>query len=99
LRPDLPEEVAVMLGLGERCPCGSTIRRLVQRLDGDRFDAVTGARIQQQLRSSPTLQPSGRHRAVAVDGRFCTERFCTAPARTRGSRGICSRRSIMTAGS
>jgi hypothetical protein len=38
---DLPEEVAVMLGLGERCPCGSTIRRLVQRLYGDRFDALT----------------------------------------------------------
>jgi hypothetical protein len=66
---DLPEEIAVALGLAERCPCESTIRRLVQRLDGDRFDVIVGAWIQQRLRSCAALRPAGRRRAVAVDGK------------------------------
>jgi hypothetical protein len=31
------------LGVGGRCPCESTIRRVVQRLDGDRFDVAVSA--------------------------------------------------------
>jgi DDE_Tnp_1-associated len=54
---DLPVEVAAALGLTEKCPCESTIRRVAQRLDGDRFDAVISAWIQQQLRAA-------RHRPV-----------------------------------
>jgi predicted transposase YbfD/YdcC len=63
---DLPVEVAAALGLANKCPCESTIRRVVQRVDGDRFDRVIGSWIQQRcaLRS-----PTGRRRAVAVDGK------------------------------
>ncbi len=64
---DLPDEVAAALGLAEKCPCESTIRRVVQRLDGDRFDAVISAWVTPQLRT--TDRPNGRRRAVAVDGK------------------------------
>jgi DDE family transposase len=64
---DLPEQVAAALGLTEKCPCESTIRRVVQRLDGDRFDAVISAWITQQLHATrPPVRP---RRAVAVDGK------------------------------
>jgi hypothetical protein len=33
----LPTEVATALGIGPACPSESAIRRLVQRLDADRF--------------------------------------------------------------
>lgn len=39
---DLPEEVAIALGVDRRCPSESTIRRLLGRVDGDRLDAVIG---------------------------------------------------------
>jgi predicted transposase YbfD/YdcC len=64
---DLPAPVAAALGLTEKCPCESTIRRVVQRLDGDRFDAVISTWIAQQLRTA--RQPAGRRTAVAVDGK------------------------------
>ena len=64
---DLPIEAAIALGLTEKCRYESMIRRIVQRLDGDRFDAVISAWIQQQLRSA--RQPDHPHRAVAVDGK------------------------------
>jgi predicted transposase YbfD/YdcC len=64
---DLPEQVAAALGLTEKCPCESTIRRVVQRLDGDRFDTVISAWIAQQLHA--TRPPVGPRRAVAVDGK------------------------------
>jgi predicted transposase YbfD/YdcC len=64
---DLPAPVAAALGLTEKCPCESTIRRVVQRLDGDRFDAVISAWIAQQLRAAG--RPAGRRPAVAVDGK------------------------------
>jgi predicted transposase YbfD/YdcC len=70
---DLPVEVADTLGVSQRCPCESTIRRIVQRLDGDRFDVAIGAWIQ-DLCTAGT--PRGRRRAVAVDGKA-----------VRGSRG------------
>jgi hypothetical protein len=63
---DLPDHAAAGLGLGRRCPCESTIRRVVQRLDGDRFDAAISTWIQQL---SATCTPTGRRRAVAVDGK------------------------------
>jgi predicted transposase YbfD/YdcC len=63
---DLPVEVAETLGVGGRCPCESTIRRVVQRLDGDRFDVAISAWIT-QLCAART--PPGRRRAVAVDGK------------------------------
>jgi predicted transposase YbfD/YdcC len=63
---DLPDHAAAALGLGRRCPCESTIRRVVQRLDGDRFDAAISTWIQQL---SATCTPTGRRRAVAVDGK------------------------------
>ena len=63
---DLPIEAATALGVADRCPCESTIRRVVQRLDGDRFDVVIGSWIQ---RRCSTGSPAGRRRAVAVDGK------------------------------
>ena len=63
---DLPAEVADALGVGGRCPCESTIRRVVQRLDGDRFDVVISSWIQ-GLCAART--PRGRRRVVAVDGK------------------------------
>ena len=64
---DLPEQTAAALGLTEKCPCESTIRWVVQRLDGDRFDTVISTWITQQLRAAP--RPACRRRAVAVDGK------------------------------
>jgi predicted transposase YbfD/YdcC len=68
---DLPAPAAAALGLTEKCPCESTIRRVVQRLDGDRFDAVISAWIAQQLRAAPRSagRQAQRRRAVAVDGK------------------------------
>jgi predicted transposase YbfD/YdcC len=63
---DLPVEVADALGVGGRCPCESTIRRVVQRLDGDRFDVAVSAWIQNLC---AVRTPPGRRRAVAVDGK------------------------------
>jgi predicted transposase YbfD/YdcC len=63
---DLPVEVADTLGVGRRCPCESTIRRVVQRLDGDRFDVAIGTWIQ-DLCTART--PRGLRRVVAVDGK------------------------------
>jgi DDE family transposase len=63
---DLPAEVADALGVAGRCPCESTIRRVVQRLDGDRFDVAISRWIQ-GLCAART--PQGRRRVVAVDGK------------------------------
>ena len=63
---DLPVEAAAALGVARRCPCESTIRRVVQRLDGNRFDIVIGSWIQ---RRCATRLPAGRRRAVAIDGK------------------------------
>jgi predicted transposase YbfD/YdcC len=63
---DLPVEAAAALGVVHKCPCESTIRRVVQRLDGDRFDTVIGSWIQRRCAIG---LPPGRRRAVAVDGK------------------------------
>ena len=70
---DLPVEVAAAVGIGSTAPSESAVRRLVQRLDPDRLDAVIGAWIQQMLRKQAT---NGKRQALAVDGKSL-----------RGSRG------------
>jgi predicted transposase YbfD/YdcC len=63
---DLPAEVAAALGTDGRCPSESTIRRLIGRVDADRFDAVIGAFVQGLCTSRA---PAGRRRVLAVDGK------------------------------
>jgi predicted transposase YbfD/YdcC len=63
---DLPAEVAAAVGTDRRCPSESTIRRLLERVDADRFDAVIGAFVQ---RLCAGVAPVGRRRVLAVDGK------------------------------
>jgi predicted transposase YbfD/YdcC len=58
-----PDQVLAVLGAG-CAPCESTIRRTLQRLDGDRLDTAIG---RWSARSSEP--PAGRRRALAVDGK------------------------------
>jgi len=62
---DVPDELAAALGTDRRCPSESTIRRVLGRVDADRFDAVIGAFVQ---RLSTAETPPGR-RVLAVDGK------------------------------
>ncbi len=62
---DLPAEVAAALGV-VRAPCESTIRRVVQSVDADRFDRAIGTWIQNRCAG---LTPGGRRRVIAVDGK------------------------------
>lgn len=52
------------LGLVGRVPSESTFRRVLQRLDADRFDAVCGAWAQRRTRPG-----AGRRRHLALDGK------------------------------
>ena len=63
---DLPTEIAAALGVDQRCPSESTIRRLIGRLDPDRFDTVIGAVVQAFV---VAVAPAGRRRVLAVDGK------------------------------
>ena len=63
---DLPATVAEHLGTDQRCPSESTIRRVVQDVDADRFDAALATFVQQRCAA---LAPPGRRRALAVDGK------------------------------
>jgi predicted transposase YbfD/YdcC len=63
---DLPIDVAAALGVEHRCPSESTIRRLLARVDPDRFDTVLGAFVQ---RLCADAVPAGRRRVLAVDGK------------------------------
>jgi hypothetical protein len=63
---DLPATVAEHLGTEARCPSEATIRRVVQDVDADRFDAALAAFVQQRCAA---LAPPGRRRALAVDGK------------------------------
>ena len=63
---DLPTEVAAALGISAAPPSESAVRRLVQRLDSDRFDTAIGAWVQQL---SGARAPAGRRRVLAVDGK------------------------------
>ncbi len=63
---DLPATVAEHLGTAQRCPSEATIRRVVQDLDADRFDAALATFVQQRCAA---LAPPGRRRALAIDGK------------------------------
>lgn len=63
---DLPVEVATALGVAERYPSESTIRRLIGQVDADRFDTVIGAFVQGLC---ARMAPAGRRRVLAVDGK------------------------------
>jgi hypothetical protein len=68
---DLPTEVATALGVEHRCPSESTIRRLVSRVDPDRFDAALGGFVQRlcTAASAAAVGAAGRRRVLAVDGK------------------------------
>ena len=79
---DLPSTVRVGLGIGRRSPCETTIRRLLQRLDADRFDEViSGWLAGRQPAATPqdaaTTDRPKAPRAVAIDGKT-----------VRGARGV-----------
>ena len=63
---DLPVDVAATLGINATPPSESAVRRLVQRLDPDRFDNAIGAWVQQMCAD---VAPTGRRRMLAVDGK------------------------------
>jgi predicted transposase YbfD/YdcC len=63
---DLPVEVAATLGINAAPPSESAVRRLVGRLDPDRFDHAIGAWVQQLCGD---VAPAGRRRVLAVDGK------------------------------
>jgi predicted transposase YbfD/YdcC len=63
---DLPADAATTLGVDRRCPSESTIRRLLGRIDADRFDAAIGVFLQRLCAAG---KPSGRRRVLAVDGK------------------------------
>lgn len=73
---DLPAEVAVALGVAQRCPSEATIRRLLGQVDADRFDVVIG-RFVQDVCSSVALV--GRRRVLAVDGKTVRGSRATGP--------------------
>jgi predicted transposase YbfD/YdcC len=63
---DVPGDIAAVLGTARRCPSESTIRRVLGKVDPDRFDAVIGAFVQ---RLCAGQAPVGRRRVLAVDGK------------------------------
>jgi predicted transposase YbfD/YdcC len=73
---DLPTTVAEHLGTAARCPSEATIRRLVQDVDADRFDAAIGEFVQQRCAA---LAPPGRRRALAIDGKTVRGSRSTGP--------------------
>jgi predicted transposase YbfD/YdcC len=58
------EQVLSILDVGTCPPCESTIRRTLQRLDGDALDTAVGS-----WAAARTAPPAGRRRVVAVDGK------------------------------
>ena len=63
---DLPTDLAVVLGVDRRCPSESAVRRLIGKLDANRFDTVIGAFVQTL---TAAVAPAGRRRVLAVDGK------------------------------
>ena len=64
---DVPGDIAAVLGTAQRCPSESTIRRVLGKVDPDRFDAVISAFVQ---RLCAGRAPVGRRRVLAVDGKI-----------------------------
>lgn len=58
------EQVLAALEVDADPPCESTIRRVLQRLDGDMLDTVLG-----RWAAARTTPPAGTRRAVAIDGK------------------------------
>lgn len=58
------DQVLAALEVGGRRPCESTIRRTLQRLDGDELDNAIG-----RWAAARTEPPAGRRRVVALDGK------------------------------
>jgi predicted transposase YbfD/YdcC len=61
---DADEETLARLGVTGPVPCESTIRRTLQRLDADGFDALAGAWAQRRTTPGPKAR-----RVIAVDGK------------------------------
>jgi hypothetical protein len=81
---DLPAEVATALGINTVPPSESAVRRLVQRLDPNRFDTAIGAWIQQLTGygwscSSRPLGPSTFRSRCARAPSTLTMRRCAIP--------------------
>ena len=59
---DLPDELAVVLGVDRRCPSESTIRRLLAKVDPGRFDVVLGGFVQPPTRAAnQPVHPAAGH--------------------------------------
>ncbi|WP_316691160.1 transposase family protein, partial [Pseudonocardia sp. H11422] len=63
---DLPDELAAVLGVDRRCPSESTIRRVLGKIDADRFDAALGGFVHRLCAQQAV---AGRRRVLAVDGK------------------------------
>lgn len=61
---DAPDQVKSALGVGSAVPCESTIRRTLQRLDGDELDTTIGA-----WAAERTTPATAARRLIAVDGK------------------------------
>jgi hypothetical protein len=85
---DVPGEVAAVLGTAQRCPSESTIRRLLAKIDADRFDAAIGGSCSACARA--WLRP-----VDAVCSRWaarpCADHDTPAAEVSRSRAGICSR--------
>jgi hypothetical protein len=63
---DLPDELAQTLDTDRRRPSESAIRRLLGKMDADRFDSAMGGFVQHLC---VQVAPVGRRRVLAVDGK------------------------------
>jgi predicted transposase YbfD/YdcC len=79
---DLPEQVREAVGIAQRPPCESTIRRVLGGLDADGLDAAVGAWAAGQL------PPAGSRRAVAVDGKTLRGSSDVGSGQARGARHL-----------
>ena len=84
---DLPAEAAVALGYRRRCPSESTIRRVIARVDADRFDAVIGGFVQRTVHGADRSGGAGCSRWTARPCAARAQRIRRAsPASVRGDR-------------
>ena len=83
---DPPTDLAVVLGVDQRCPSESAILRLIGKVDADRFDTVIGAFVQTL---TAAVTPAGRRRVLAVDGKSLRgSRHTAADGTTRPGRHL-----------
>ncbi|MBN9743377.1 hypothetical protein DMP23_20105 [Amycolatopsis sp. A1MSW2902] len=79
--------LAVVLGADRCCLLESTIRRLLGRLDPDRFDAAIGVFVQRWCAGGA---PAGRRQRSQWMARPCAARVTSAPMVSRSPSGSCS---------